>query len=135
MTDKVAEGMPAVISAILRVTLEPRVERGAVLLDDKVPGWADEVDLNVLELANACKCILGQLADTIVAALSMGASVPRASGRYNSAGEALFGDAWWPSDVAADHGFELASIVAGGYDALDELWIEAIQARRTGTIT
>ncbi len=131
MTDKVAEGMPAVISAILRVTLEPHVERGAALLDNWVPGWADEVDLSVLEMASDCRYILGQLSDAIVTALAAETVVPDVGDRYNVAGQALFGVAWWSSpDMAEDYGFDLAPIVAGSYDVLDELWIEQIKARR-----
>lgn len=37
------------------------VERGAALLDEKLPGWENDIDLEKLDLAHDCKCVLGQL--------------------------------------------------------------------------
>jgi hypothetical protein len=41
--------------------LAQRAARGAALLDRLRPGWADEVDPDRLDLANAEGCLLGQL--------------------------------------------------------------------------
>lgn len=41
--------------------LVERVERGAELLDEEYPGWAFKIDEYLLDLANASKCVLGQL--------------------------------------------------------------------------
>lgn len=38
-----------------------RVEAGVRLLDERIPGWEDRIDLDRLELASACRCVLGQL--------------------------------------------------------------------------
>ncbi len=38
-----------------------RVARGATLLDEKMPGWAERIKLNELVLHNPCRCVLGQL--------------------------------------------------------------------------
>lgn len=43
------------------MTAAERVARGAALLDEQRPGWAAEIDLTVLDLSHACRCILGQL--------------------------------------------------------------------------
>ena len=44
-------------------TIEVRVARGAALLDEKLPGWADRIDLDRLDLGSPCRCILGQTWD------------------------------------------------------------------------
>ena len=38
-----------------------RVKRGAEYLDEVRPGWAHEIDIKTLEMANYSLCILGQL--------------------------------------------------------------------------
>jgi len=42
-------------------TARRRVRKGAALLDDKMPGWAEQIDPNVLDLGSGSKCVLGQL--------------------------------------------------------------------------
>ena len=37
------------------------VERGAAMLDERLPGWRDHVDPDTLELEGECDCVLGQL--------------------------------------------------------------------------
>src|SRR5882672_9426584 len=37
------------------------VERGAKLPDARRPGWADEIDVDELEMESTCNCIVGQL--------------------------------------------------------------------------
>jgi hypothetical protein len=41
--------------------LAERVERGAALLDERRPGWWDEVDVGSLYLGDPTRCVLGQL--------------------------------------------------------------------------
>jgi hypothetical protein len=38
-----------------------RVAKGAALLDDKKPGWAERIDLGKLQMHSCYECILGQL--------------------------------------------------------------------------
>lgn len=40
---------------------DERVKRGAALLDEKRPGWADEIDLDLLNLRSCTTCVLGQV--------------------------------------------------------------------------
>lgn len=42
-------------------TVAERVARGAALLDEKLPGWDQRIDLAGLELASCYRCVLGQL--------------------------------------------------------------------------
>ena len=37
------------------------VARGAALLDEKLPGWDERIDLADLQLASCYRCVLGQL--------------------------------------------------------------------------
>jgi len=37
------------------------VERGAALLDERLPGWEDRIDLDKLDLSSTCNCVVGQL--------------------------------------------------------------------------
>src|SRR5258708_35896283 len=38
-----------------------RAARGAALLDERMPGWAQRIDVGRLDLADGCNCVLGQL--------------------------------------------------------------------------
>lgn len=38
-----------------------RVQRGARLLDEKVPEWFNKIDIETLNIASCLKCVLGQL--------------------------------------------------------------------------
>lgn len=40
-----------------------RVRRGVALLDEKVPGWHNRIDVEKLEINDVCGCIIGQLHD------------------------------------------------------------------------
>jgi hypothetical protein len=51
---------------IIPVEVEEAARRGAALLDEKHPGWADKIDTKRLNIAHPCHCILGQLGwDTV----------------------------------------------------------------------
>lgn len=43
-------------------TIEQRVEKGAKLLDGKIPDWFKEIDTGVLHIGSLFDCIMGQLA-------------------------------------------------------------------------
>jgi hypothetical protein len=38
-----------------------RVKAGAALLDERMPGWAERIELAQLDLSSEWKCVLGQL--------------------------------------------------------------------------
>jgi hypothetical protein len=42
-------------------TVTEQVQRGAALLDEKIPGWEDEIDLTRLTISDPRWCIGGQL--------------------------------------------------------------------------
>lgn len=80
-----------------------RIERGAAFLDEKVPGWRDRIDLDVLDIGDCDRCILSQL------------------------------EAWSVAPHAeAAHGFDLplGEIGIEGYAPLTEEWRSYIEATR-----
>lgn len=42
-------------------TITERVARGAALLDEKLPGWVERIDLDKLNLFDDERCVIGQL--------------------------------------------------------------------------
>lgn len=42
-------------------TISERVQRGAEWLDTERPGWFGEIDLSLLDLAECCLCVIGQV--------------------------------------------------------------------------
>lgn len=44
-----------------QLEMQIRVDLGAALLDEKVPGWRTKVDLDIFELRSTEDCILGQV--------------------------------------------------------------------------
>jgi hypothetical protein len=44
----------------MRAPAEERVAKGAALMDEKVPGWAEKVDKSRLNISSCADCILGQ---------------------------------------------------------------------------
>jgi hypothetical protein len=49
---------------------EARVARGVALLDEKRPGWRTRVNPDTLDMADDFKCVLGQLYQAYLIALS-----------------------------------------------------------------
>ena len=100
------------------MTAAERVARGAVLLDEKRPGWPYQIDLSMLELWDSCRCVLGQLWDDEDAVLP-------------AYWDGL--DALGISDAPAQFGFTILAPGRDDEDAawaeLDELWIAEIRRR------
>lgn len=90
--------------------LESRVELGMVWLDARLPGWVDLIDLDELDVASPCNCLLGQtLGDWDLRVVGM------------------------EMDQLAACGFDASTShdgMADEYAALTELWKRAIRQRR-----
>jgi hypothetical protein len=103
-------------------TIEVRVARGAALLDEKLPGWADHIELDRLRLTSSCNCVLGQaFREDVVHANSYRA------GLIN-----LF-DSDYAYDEAVAHGFDLGDWEAesgAAWLALTAEWKRVILSRR-----
>ncbi|MBA2643596.1 MAG: hypothetical protein H0U82_11830 [Actinobacteria bacterium] len=90
------------------------VDRGAALLDEEYgPAWDKKINLERLNLASPCNCVLGQLH-------------PRASSPYMRGLDRLgFGHM---SGKPEAHGFHVRR--NGRWDNLTDAWRELIEARR-----
>lgn len=57
-------------------TISERVQRGAEWLDTERPGWVDRINLDIFDMAEGCKCVIGQLSphdfDTAIHKVWMG---------------------------------------------------------------
>lgn len=100
------------------MSIEERVARGAAWLDETLPGWERRIDLAQLNLANACRCVLGQI-----------------SGDYWSA-------PWPRTEMDNRHyGFVCGAppedqTISEAYSELDEAWISLIKERfASGTLS
>ncbi len=109
-------------------TTAERVARGAAFLDEKMPGWDQRIDLDKLDLAAPCRCVLGQLAtdldeghDDVWLAivshfgLSLHSPYRKADGTTDAALGFNTDDLQWPPD----------------YSDLTAEWRRLIEARRS----
>lgn len=95
---------------------EAQIAKGVALLDEKVPGWLDRIDLAALRLDSCSRCVLGQL-----------------SGLTDSSAADAMAFQLWPelestseffrcvSPVATEHGFN-APNDDDEYDYLTDEW-------------
>lgn len=101
----------------MTAAIPERVARGVALLDEKLPGWDGRIDLDNLDLTNACDCILGQEFDD-----------PFRDGYYVGLDELFSGS----TDEAIQHGF---NVDTGGieWSLLEVEWRRVVLARREGS--
>jgi hypothetical protein len=97
-----------------------RVAKGAALLDEKVPGWDQRIDLEILAMRGTCECVLGQLFEpTPEGADGYWVGLDRlAISRLGAA-------------HAAEYGFACETSEIESYVALGAEWRRLIGARRT----
>ena len=87
--------------------MNENVARGIELLDQKMPGWAAKIDLDILRMSSCHVCILGQLYTEYGLGLS---ALGLSKGR--------------------DHGFDVPTLFHSDHEVLTAAWREAIEARR-----
>ena len=108
-------------------TIETRVAQGVALLDEQLPGWVDRIDLDTLNLASPCRCILGQTWDEW-------SDPTDEDDRYFLHAHRLLGPA--AGVVAeAEHGFNsvhYGRLMREEFAALTAEWRRVILARRGG---
>lgn len=120
-----------------QLTAHELVARGAALLDSKLPGWADQIDLDALKLDDACACVLGQIGQKQynLDRLSWDSNDGRAPSFV------AFGNMIWGlnlSNHGQDYGFDAtpnadsdAELWLVSYGDLQDAWKGEIVARRT----
>lgn len=95
-----------------------RVQNGAALLDVRVPGWANLIDVGTLDLGESCACVLGQLEGTFWAGARRLWPL-----RF----------AWIRHRAAVAHGFQVADGFMAeeerDYQLLQDAWVEEIANR------
>lgn len=102
-----------------------RVQRGAAWLDEKRPGWLEEISLEQLDVSSISECILGQLgAGSMRAALGMCEL------------QCLCSDCWSEGPM---RGFDVIPGQQGTgedieYAQLTEAWKLVVSARRVGLV-
>lgn len=91
--------------------IRARVQAGAALLDQRMPGWWTRIDLATLNLAGCWDCVLGQLNhDYHAGRLSLGLTPVQ----------------------SVEHGFHAAHNRGAEWDALTDAWRDLITATRLG---
>lgn len=130
-------GEPAVSA-----TLDERIDAGVAWLDANVPDWLDRIDLDRLDLADTCKCVLGQtfahIAQWDSYADEPGQDVPG----YDLIVECIQPDEGvvmsmavpYLSEDPADYGFSIAQ-ADESFDALTAAWrtrITTLRSERQG---
>jgi hypothetical protein len=120
-------------------TIETRVAQGVALLDEKLPGWDERIDLDNLELDNTCNCILGQEfchhPDVDMEDDGNDEGWPAAS-PFDIGVRELFDAVRFtnPEHAARSHGFDASSpSMPGEFDTLTAEWKRVILARRAVT--
>lgn len=108
-----------------------RVERGVSWLDAHVPDWIDKVEVIELQMADPCRCILGQVFGDEADPEPYGYSgfdigLDKA---YETDPDGLDESA---TGWAVDHGFD--ADIDWEYSALAEEWSGVIEARRKAKV-
>lgn len=101
-------------------TIAERVAAGAAFLDQAEPGWRQHIDIDRLDLASPCRCVLGQLE------IALHSEGPEDDGAFS---DALFryGIAFEEWALGFNAGHEGRNVE---FPQLTAAWRELIQARR-----
>lgn len=102
------------------------VKRGVYWLDENHPGWAQDINLEMLDMSACTDCVIGQAVGSYSNTINIAAT-----------GNA---DDWnhrVSTQWSVDHGFEFPGVVAYsnsdpinyGYEELDTLWSDEVRKR------
>lgn len=107
------------------------VARGAALLDEKLPDWYNLINLDSLEMADECKCVLGQIGEHKVNLDRLaGEPLTEADGRHFWGARAALGCS---DDDVVFCGFDDWATYEGTlttYEELQAAWTREIEKRR-----
>lgn len=116
--------------------LHERVARGVALLDSRVPGWDQEIEVEDLDLGNTDYCVIGQAAELIIKTVAESAvrredllHAQRVNNGAYGLGLAALGLTF---KKAISYGFDESSAVrhSYGYHELTEAWCDVLATRR-----
>lgn len=97
------------------MTIEESVALGAALLDERLPGWSEQVEIEELNMVSGAYCVLGQV---------FGDYLDGVADLWESAMNDVH-----RTDLAIEHGFD----TEGGnddYELLRAEWTEQVARRR-----
>lgn len=109
------------------LSMQKRVEKGAALLDEHYPGWAEKINGHILDgifnMVEPEKCILG--------------SLELVRGRYDDPDVHFNGTVITSWEVAIDYGFNTSiedderygGSAIHAYNHLRDLWVNAVNER------
>lgn len=112
--------------------MDQRVALGAAWLDEKRPGWRDQISLTELRMEQCAKCVLGQVFSDFAHVYEWGEG-------YRYALNRLMPSTSGPQSFAVEHGFNLPCLDACEVEdfevredqwlALRDAWVRLIEGR------
>lgn len=118
--------------------LREAVSRGAQFLDERMPLWFVDVDVDTLQLDNWTQCVLGQLVHQLEEGANYKTVVNTFYGDGDPGGAVLakFGlSAPLTVTEARNLGFTLRAYESDGFGCLTETWMREIGCRRERYLT
>lgn len=97
-----------------------RVQRGAELLDEKLPGWERKIDLGTLEISNPCLCVLGQAFGEFTGGLGL---------LQLGLGFFIGLNVLFPDDYSCEYLYGFDAQKPGDLALLQDAWVELIKDR------
>lgn len=107
----------------MTATIAEKIAAGAAFLDEHEPGWVDRIDVDRLDLASMCGCVLGQLEIVHRGWSDRPRTNPYEWARVRYA---------LPLPRARELGFQSTQPLGPEYERLTAEWRELILARRVG---
>jgi hypothetical protein len=111
--------------------LRETIELGAAWLDERLPGWAQAINLERLELDSSCGCVLGQLAEDLPGAVKQPTTSLTGPWTFWSVVASWGDDHPLTLQEAIDMGFMRECEEDWTWRELTEAWREFVTARRS----
>jgi hypothetical protein len=109
------------VDEALQEEIDIAVNRGVEFLDEHLPGWVEKIDLDTLDLAVPCMCVLGQLEGDFWLAMA----------HHGHAEVNEFGTIRPDWDWSHAHGFSRPTVFDyAQYQALTNTWKHRVEMRR-----
>lgn len=99
--------------------------RGAVWLDERMPGWWDIIEVNELNMQDANRCILGQLGSTLAPLANYYDIIEFEDGCMFPQLETLAG---LSGDEVIEHGFDRYDEEIMDFSKIDTAWNDLAEA-------